>query len=142
MSCSPTCPSQQSGQGSGTQSTARQIGSALGVAILGTVLFTSTAGILGAKLDDRGLPPEQRDQVVSAVVDSAGGAIAGLEQSPDTAAIADDAKAAFSEGTRLGAFTAAGFLTLGLVASLSLGPSRGGRREEEARERDGAPTTP
>lgn len=135
-------PVAESGQGSGTQSTARQIGSALGVAILGTVLFTSTAGILGAKLDDRGLPPEQRDQVVSAVVDSAGGAIAGLEQSPDTAAIADDAKAAFSEGTRLGAFTAAGFLTLGLVASLSLGPSRGGRREEQARERDGAPTTP
>ncbi|KAA9108538.1 DHA2 family efflux MFS transporter permease subunit [Microbacterium rhizomatis] len=126
-------PVVESGQGSGTQSTARQIGSALGVAILGTVLFASTAGILGAKLDDRGLDAAQRDQVVSAVVDSAGGAIAGLEQSPATADLATDAKAAFSDGTRLAAFTAAGFLTLGFLATLSLGSGRP-RKVEEAEE--------
>jgi hypothetical protein len=34
-------PVERSGQGSGTQSTARQVGSALGIAILGTVLFLS-----------------------------------------------------------------------------------------------------
>ncbi|WP_413249989.1 hypothetical protein [Sinomonas flava] len=33
-----------SGQASGTQSTSRQIGSALGIAVLGTVLFSSAAG--------------------------------------------------------------------------------------------------
>ena len=38
-------PVRESGQASGTQSTSRQVGSALGIAILGTVLFTSTAGI-------------------------------------------------------------------------------------------------
>ena len=32
-------PVERSGQGSGTQSTARQVGSALGIAVLGTVLF-------------------------------------------------------------------------------------------------------
>ena len=117
-------PVELSGQGSGTQSTSRQVGSALGIAILGTVLFTSTAGILGAKLDDAGVPSAQRDQIVSAVVDSAGGAIAGLAENPQTAAIADDAKAALSEGTRLSAFSAAGFLAIGLLATIALGRRR------------------
>lgn len=122
-------PVELSGQGSGTQSTARQVGSALGIAILGTVLFTSTAGILSSSLDDRGVPAAQRDQVVSAVVDSAGAAIAGLEQDPTTADIADEAKAAFSDGTRFAAFTAAGFLVVGLIATIPLGRTR---RPEDA----------
>lgn len=117
-------PVEQSGQGSGTTSTARQVGSALGIAILGTILFTSTAGILGNALDDRGVPAAQREQIVSSVVDSAGGAIAGLEANPETADFADDAKAAFSDGTRFSAFAAAGFLTVGLLATLSLGTGR------------------
>ncbi|EXJ51375.1 DHA2 family efflux MFS transporter permease subunit [Microbacterium sp. MRS-1] len=117
-------PVELSGQGSGTQSTARQVGSALGIAILGTVLFTGTAGILSSSLDDRGLPPQQRDQIVSAVVDSSGGAIAGLAANPATAPIAADAKAAFSDATRLSAFTAAGFLVVGLLATIPLGRER------------------
>lgn len=119
-------PVELSGQGSGTQSTARQVGSALGIAILGTVLFTGTAGILSSSLDDRGLPAQERDQIVSAVVDSSGGAIAGLAANPATAPIAADAKAAFSDATRLSAFTAGGFLVVGLVATIPLG--RGRRR--------------
>ena len=127
-------PVQLSGQGSGTQSTARQVGSALGIAILGTVLFTSTAGILSSSLDDRGLPAEQRDQVVSAVVDSAGAAIAGLAGNPQTAEVGDAAKQAFSDGTRLAAFTAAGFLVVGLVATIPLGRSR--REDDEGAGND------
>lgn len=137
-------PIAQSGQGSGTQSTARQLGSALGIAILGTVLFVSTASILTAKLDEQGVPAAQRDQVVSSVIDSAGGAIAGLEATPDTADIADAAKEAFSDGTRLAAFTAAGFLTLGLFATVSLGSGRPARDDEEAPEEvpaEGSPPT-
>ncbi len=123
-------PVEMSGQGSGTQSTSRQVGSALGVAILGTILFTSTAAILTSELQDQNLPAAQIDQVVSAVVDSAGAAIAGLEADPQTAEIADAAKSAFSDGTRLSAFTAAGFLVVGLFATFSLGSGRrrGGRR--------------
>ena len=121
-------PVEMSGQGSGTQSTSRQVGSALGVAILGTILFTSTAAILTSELQDQNLPAAQIDQVVSAVVDSAGAAIAGLEADPQTAEIADAAKSAFSDGTRLSAFTAAGFLVVGLFATFSLGS---GRRAEE-----------
>ena len=105
-------PVELSGQGSGTQSTSRQVGSAFGVAILGTILFTTTGASLGASLDDAQLPAEQRDQVVSAVVDSAGGA-----------------KAALSDGTRASAFTAAAFLALGLAATLRLGS---GKRADES----------
>lgn len=122
-------PAGESGAASGTQSTSRQLGAALGVAILGTVLFSTTSGVLAASLDNRGLPTEQRDQVVSQVVDSAGGAILGLEQSPQTRDIAEDARAAFSDGTRAAAFTAAGFLTLGLASTLTLGTARVRSRE-------------
>ena len=126
-------PVDKSGQGSGTSSTARQIGSALGIAVLGTVLFTSVGASLDAKLADvPGLPESARTQVVDAVVDSAGAAIPALEaQSPEIAAAARDA---FSEGTRYSAFAAAGFLVLGLLATLRLSGTtpRGEQREPAA----------
>ncbi|GAA2048279.1 DHA2 family efflux MFS transporter permease subunit [Leifsonia soli] len=132
-------PVEQSGQGSGTTSTARQIGSALGIAVLGTVLFATATAVFDARLDDRGVPAAQRDQLVSAVVDSSGAAIAGLEQDPRTAPVAADAKEAFSDGTRWAAFAAAGFLVVGLLATVSLG---GGARRPgdgtEAAEEDEA----
>ncbi|MDT3330048.1 DHA2 family efflux MFS transporter permease subunit [Microbacterium sp. KSW-18] len=123
-------PVEKSGQGSGMQSTSRQVGSALGVAILGTVLFTTTGGVLAASLDDAGVPSAAADTVVTAVVDSAGAAIAGLEADPSQAQIADAARTAFSDGTRASALTAAGFLVIGLGATFALGSGR--RRDVEA----------
>jgi EmrB/QacA subfamily drug resistance transporter len=126
-------PVEESGQASGTQSTARQIGSALGIAVLGTVLFTSLGTNLDNRLDAAGLPPEARDGIVSVVVDSAGSAIPGLDaQSPDVAA---EAREAFSDATQFAAFTAAGFLALGLLATLRLTapvPGAATRRRDEA----------
>ena len=113
-------PVEKSGQGSGMQSTSRQVGSALGIAILGTVLYTSTGSILSSNLDALGLPAEQRDRVVSAVVDSAGAAISGLESQSSTQAIGEAAANALSHGTAYSAFTAAAFLLIGLVATLRL----------------------
>lgn len=123
-------PVTDSGAASGTQSTSRQLGAALGVAVLGTVLFTSTAAVLGSALDDRGVPSAARDQVVSAVVDSAGAAIAGLDQNPETAPFAEAARSAFSDGTRYAAWTAAGFLALGLLSTVALGSPRERRGDE------------
>ncbi|WP_065571402.1 DHA2 family efflux MFS transporter permease subunit [Microbacterium oleivorans] len=125
-------PVEKSGQGSGMQSTARQVGSALGVAILGTVLFTTTGGVLAASLDDASVPSAAADKVVTAVVDSAGAAIAGLEADPSQAQVADAARTAFSDGTRASALTAAGFLVIGLGATFALGAGR--RRDDEAQE--------
>lgn len=124
-------PLTRSGQGSATQSTSRQIGSALGIAILGTILFTALGGIFGAKLDGMGATAEQRDQVVSVVVNSAGSAIPQLEAQlsaqvgPDAAKqIQADAEQSLASATQLGAFAAAGFLVIGLLATLSLGGAR------------------
>lgn len=139
-------PVTESGQASGTQSTSRQVGSALGIAILGTVLFTS----LGAQFDDRlshDLPADVRQQVIDLVVDTSGSAIPSLEErSPEAA---DAARDAFSEATRAATFTAAGFLVVGLLATLSLGATAAsatgaagaasGRRDEAESE---SPTEP
>lgn len=112
-------PTELSGQGSGTQSTARQVGSALGIAILGTILFSATGSILAADLEQQGaLPAEVQTQIVDTVVVSAGGAIPGLiEQQPEVGAAA---AAAFTDGTRAAAFTAAGFLMIGLASTFRL----------------------
>jgi EmrB/QacA subfamily drug resistance transporter len=117
-------PVEQSGQASGTQSTARQLGSALGIAVLGTILFASIQGVLTTSLTDEQLPPGQVEQIVAAVVDSSGAAIQGLEADPAMIPIADKAKEAFSTATSISAYSAAGFLALGFVATLSLGAKR------------------
>lgn len=111
-------PAQQSGQASGAQSTARQVGSALGIAILGTILFSATGLALTDSLSHSSLPEDQRESVVSVIVDTGGAAIQSLEsESPHTAQLAKDA---LSAGTAAATFTAAGFLTLGLISSAAL----------------------
>jgi EmrB/QacA subfamily drug resistance transporter len=127
-------PVERSGQGSGTQSTARQVGSAFGIAILGTVLFSVLGARFDASLAEQGIPEAARTQLVQVVKDSAGAAIPALADDPRTASIADDAAQAFTDATRVAAATAAGFLCLGLVASLSLGGTV--RREEQETDAD------
>lgn len=117
-------PIEESGQASGTQSTSRQLGSALGIAVLGSILFTSIQVGLTNSLTDEKLPPAQVTRVVDAVVDSAGAAIISLETNPATRPIADQAKIAVSDGTKFGAYAAAGFLLIGFVSTLSLGAAR------------------
>jgi len=129
-------PVRRSGEASGVQSTSRQIGSALGIAVLGTVLFTSIGAQLDASLSKDNVPEAARTTIVQAVVDSAGGAIPALANDPRAAVAYEPARQAFSDGTRYAAFTAAGFLMVGLVASFSLGT---GRRRSESDEADPAP---
>ncbi|WP_207343615.1 DHA2 family efflux MFS transporter permease subunit [Arthrobacter sp. E3] len=114
-------PQLKSGQASGTQSTARQVGSALGIAILGTVLFTTATVQLGNALEQQSVPEAARSKIVAAVVESSGAAIGALDKNPETASFAEAARVAFSDGTKYSAYFAAGFLTLGLMATLSLG---------------------
>ena len=121
-------PVERSGQGSGTQSTARQIGSAFGIAVLGTVLFSVLGARFDASLADAGVPEQTRTQLVTAVKDSAGAVIPALAADPSTATIAEDAQQALTDATRVSAATASGFLVVGLLASLSLGERR--RRED------------
>jgi MFS family permease len=114
-------PVERSGQGSGTQSTARQVGSALGIAILGTVLFVTLTNRFDSALTALPVSEGQRVQLVDAVESSTGAVIPALAANPASAAVADAAQAAYTDATRLAALVAAGFLVLGLGASASLG---------------------
>jgi EmrB/QacA subfamily drug resistance transporter len=135
-------PVSQSGQGSGTQSTARQIGSALGIAILGTILFSVLGSQLRIELASSGLPPAAQAAIVTSVKDSAGASIPALKTRPATASAARDAQRALSTAARWTAVSAAGFLVLGLVASLSLGASRrpAGDTAQGGRAAEGSPS--
>ena len=67
-----------SGQGSATQSTVRQIGSALGTAFAGATLSIALAATLPAALDDAGLTGPAADSLAAATRDSAGTTIPQL----------------------------------------------------------------
>jgi len=112
-------PVEQSGRASGTQSTSRQVGSALGVATLGTLFFSAISVHLTELL--AGLPDAQRTGIVDAVTESAGAAIPGLLDDPQTAGIGALAADAFTGAAATASFGAAAFLTVALVASFFLG---------------------
>ena len=118
-------PVQNSGQGSGITSTTRQLGSALGIAILGTVLFSS----LGNDFESRLLAYPQisavaRTELTTSVVKSAGAVIPGYMADPQYKPIGEAAGAALTQGTRLAAFIGAFFLVLGWFATLRLTSER------------------
>ena len=122
-------PMDQNGQASGSQSTVRQVGSALGIAVLGTMLFTGIQSNLETNLQDTGLTAAQQAQVVEIVVDSAGGAIPVLDQillpQQVSQQILDDvvyqSGEAFTEGVKLAAWAAGLFLFLGFLSTFRLG---------------------
>lgn len=117
-------PEPSAGQGSGVQSVFRQLGSALGIAILTTTFFSVVGTRLTSDLTSGGLPAEQASRFSGTVVASAGAAIDGLAAQPQTAAVADAARTAMAHGVALGGFLAAGFLLAGLLATLLISPTR------------------
>jgi EmrB/QacA subfamily drug resistance transporter len=117
-------PEPSAGQGSGVQSVFRQLGSALGIAVLTTTFFSVLGSRLSTELTTSGMPDGQVDQMTRAVVGSAGAAIDGLAAQPQTAAVAAAARAAMAHGVSLGGYLAAGFLVAGLVATLLISASR------------------
>ncbi|MEX0766969.1 MAG: MFS transporter [Microthrixaceae bacterium] len=116
-------PVEESGQGSGTQSTSRQVGSALGIAILGAILAVG----LGAFTQDQvaqvpGVTAEQADQISQAVRTSGGGAITELRNTPGSEAVVTAAEDAFVSAMRLTVGLAAIFILFGLLAASRLPP--------------------
>ena len=124
-------PMSEAGQASGSQSTVRQVGSALGIAVIGTMLFTGTELSLTDRLDALSVEGGQQTQIVDAVVNSAGGAIPLIadtlqaNQVPQSVAqdIQSESGEAFTDGARFASYAAGGFLLLGLLSTLRLGRS-------------------
>ena len=130
-------PMEKTGQASGSQSTVRQIGSALGIAVLGTVLFTSTQSSIESRVYnleslsviEAPIRQELAKTIAKPVADSAG---AALESIPNYLTsqgvpelIAYDVKLAaadgFTDGMKATGWAAAFFLLLGLASTYNLG---------------------
>jgi EmrB/QacA subfamily drug resistance transporter len=139
-------PMTKAGQASGSQSTVRQIGSALGIAVLGTVLFTATQASIETRIVD--LPalsvldePTRQviaEQIAKPVSDSAGAAIVAIPQfltsqgMPENVANEVTVAAAdgFTDGMKATGWAAAIFLLLGLASTANLGGKT--KREKKA----------
>ena len=114
-------PPEKSGLASGANSTMRQVGSALGIAILGTVLFTALGNGVHENLSEiPGIPPETIDSVATAMEQSAGQALVVIRQEPQYAAAVEPIEQAFVDATRLAGLVASGFVLIGVVLTLLL----------------------
>ncbi|WP_245623334.1 MFS transporter [Spirillospora albida] len=124
-------PTACAGQASGTQSTARQIGAALGIALIGTVFATGLGHAMGDRLETTALPPEKQAAITHNLRESAGTYGRDLHAAPGMDAAAHAADASLADATRGAALTTAAILALGLALSLRLRPS-GARRPGES----------
>lgn len=133
-------PMTKIGQASGSQSTVRQIGSALGIAVLGTILFTATQAAADTRLNAtqalQSMPSDQRATFIeglsTTVVDSSGGFLPMIKGTlldagaPEEVAveIQKAANDSFTDGVKATGWAAAGFLFLGLLSTLAMGSRR------------------
>jgi EmrB/QacA subfamily drug resistance transporter len=112
-------PIADSGQASAVQSTSRQVGAAIGTAIIGATLIFGLGSVAG-ELEDRGVPTAQAEQVSAAVAGSAGQAIPALASQPNGEVLVEGASAGFTTAIKTVAWVAGVFVFLGLLASLML----------------------
>lgn len=129
-------PPQRSGGASSVTSTLRQVGSTLGSAVLGTVLFVSLGLALQNDLavNQPNVSEQQRTQIVDEVVNSSGEAILPLEQQQGMAPIAQEAKESYTRAVKIMAACAGGAMVIGLLASFGLPADRRREEDDEATE--------
>lgn len=113
-------PEQNAGQASGIQSAFRQLGSALGIAILTTTFFSTLGVTLRTALGAQGVPPRQAEGLTRAVTDSAGAAIESLAAQPRTQSVADAARDAMTHSVTVVGYIAAAVIVLGLIATAAI----------------------
>jgi hypothetical protein len=116
---------ERSGLASATNSTMRQVGTALGSAVLGTVLLVGlNTGTHDRLAQVTELPDAQRQAIATAIESSAGQALVGMRSEPAAQAAVGPIEDAFVAAARRVGFVAAGFMALGLAFSLLLPPLR------------------
>ena len=110
-------PLEKAGVGSAVNDTTRQVGGALGVAVIGSVLSSVYATKIADFLLGKPVPPTVKSQMEDSLgfALAAGRGISGL---------ADTAKQAFVEGMHAGVLVAAGVALLGAIVALVWLPAR------------------
>ncbi|MCO5992338.1 MFS transporter [Actinoallomurus rhizosphaericola] len=122
-------PPASTGLASGTQSTARQVGSALGIALIGAVFAVGLSHAMTTRLHEAGLPARQGAVYADRLRDSAGTFAHDLRRKdPGLSRAADESLAA---ATDRAAFATAALLAVGLLLTLRL-RSGTGREESSA----------
>ncbi len=126
-------PTAQSGQASGTQSTTRQVGAALGIAILGTILAASLGSETEARLRALpGFPAAQASQLARATKQSAGQILVQLRAQPGAEPVVRAIEEAFTTAAHRPVIAAAAFIALGFLASWLLPEIRPSREDRVA----------
>lgn len=120
-------PVEQSGQASATQSTVRQVGSAIGTAVAGATLSIALATTVPAALAAAGFTGESIDTIAAQTRQSAGTIITELRlqgtggafggQTPE---VVQALSAGFAAATRWSLLAAAFFLVIGFVGALQV----------------------
>jgi hypothetical protein len=123
-------PVAQSGQASAMQSTARQVGAAIGTAILGTTLLVGLGQFVERDLEARGVPSVEAAKVTQAVQSSAGQVIPSLASAPNGEVLVEGASQGFASATKAVAAVAAIWVLLGFAASFAI-PRNAARVESE-----------
>jgi hypothetical protein len=103
------------------QSTFRQVGAAVGIALLGTVL---SAGLRSGTTDNLAMIPElpavAQEGIVEAVAGSAGQVLPALAEQPGSEAVVAAVAEAFASAAQTTGFVAVGFVFLGFLLSTQL----------------------
>jgi len=112
-------PIAASGQASAVQSTARQVGAAIGTAVVGATLILGLGTVKG-QLTGLGVDDATATKVADAMSSSAGQAYNGLAQIPGGDVLVEGAAAGFAIAIKLVALVAGIFVVCGLIASFLL----------------------
>ncbi|MDS1113042.1 MFS transporter [Gordonia westfalica] len=94
-------PYQLAGMAAAGNNAFRQVGGALGPAVLGALLTAGAVNSLPAKLTDAGIDEQVRDRVVDAVDGEGLGAVAGLDLGADTPTVMNAVGDAFLDGMQV-----------------------------------------
>ena len=133
-------PFDRLGAGSGANNTIRQLGAAMGIAIIGAVLTTTLASSATAQLDQsKAVPSFVKTSIVKALEESGGagegatmqGAPSGFENTAAGKEVATIIKQSFVDGARQAGLVASIFVLLGAVSSLFI-PNTSQRRTRTA----------
>ncbi|ONM49478.1 MFS transporter [Nocardia donostiensis] len=127
-------PPVRAGQASGIQSTARELGSALGIALLTTVFFSLLESGLRERLTDAGVSDPDAHELSAAVTDSAGVMVPDLAADPATSAAAHAAGTAMTTGIAWSSYICAALLMAALAATLFVTPTRKPESSDPASE--------